>query len=180
MVWEIQFLQWLQTNVVWDWLTPIMEFCTKMGNAGLIWVAVTVALLIFPSTRKYGLIAALSLVLNLLLCNICLKPMIGRIRPFNVTDVDLLIPTPGDYSFPSGHTSASFAVALPVYFWNKKAGIIAIIFGALIAFSRMYFFVHYPTDILGGLLVGLASAYIAKFIVERYSKKLSGSTSGKA
>ena len=108
MAWEIAFLQWIQANVVCDWLTPIMEFCTNMGG-GLIWIAITIILLIFPQTRKLGLITALALLINILLCNVFLKPLIARPRPFTLAEVELLIPAPGDFSFPSGHTSASFA-----------------------------------------------------------------------
>ncbi len=180
MTWETSTLLWLQNNIVNEWLTPIMKFCTQMGNGGLIWILITIVLLLFPKTRKYGFISALALVINVVICNVCLKPLIARPRPFTVTEINLLIPAPGGFSFPSGHTSSSFAAATAIYFWHKKIGIAALIFAALVAFSRMYFFVHYPTDVLCGLIVGIGSAFAAKYIVEFYYKKKAVSTSGKA
>lgn len=180
MAWEISFLQWIQENIVCSWLTPIMQTVTELGNMGLIWVLVTVALLIFPQTRKYGLISALALIINALVCNGLLKSIFARPRPFTVTDIQLLIPPPGGYSFPSGHTSSSFAAATSLCFWNKKAGIVGIILASLIAFSRMYFFVHYPTDVLCGLILGIAAAFLAKAIVDFCYKKRAASKSGRA
>lgn len=180
MAWEIAFLQWIQENIVCSWLTPIMELVTTLGNVGLIWILITVALLIFPKTRKYGLISALALLISTLICNVCLKPLFARPRPFTVADVQLLIPPPGGYSFPSGHTASSFAAAVSLCFWNKKAGIAGVILASLIAFSRMYFFVHYPTDVLVGLILGIASAFLALAIVNLCYKKRDGSTSGRA
>ncbi len=179
MAWEIAFLQWIQANVVCDWLTPIMEFCTNMGG-GLIWIAITIILLIFPQTRKLGLITALALLINILLCNVFLKPLIARPRPFTLAEVELLIPAPGDFSFPSGHTSASFAAATAIFLGWRKAGIAALLFAGVVAFSRLYFFVHFPTDVLGGLVVGVLAAWLSTVIVNYCSKKMSKPTSGKA
>ncbi|MEG0874148.1 MAG: phosphatase PAP2 family protein [Clostridiales bacterium] len=180
MAFELVFLQWIQDNVVCHWLTTIMQMFTNLGNSAIIWIVAIAALLIFKKTRKYGFMAALALLINLLICNAILKPLIDRPRPFTKVAIDLLVAQPGPHSFPSGHTSSAFAVATVIFFWSKPWGVPALFIGALTAFSRMYFFLHYPTDILGGLIVGIGSAFIAKALVEYYSKNKLGSTSGNA
>lgn len=181
MPFELSFLTWIQNNLVSDTLTPIMKFFTEIGNYAIPWIIIIILLLIFPQTRKFGVIAACALLLDALICNGILKPLIDRPRPFTQVDITLLIPTPGPHSFPSGHTASSFAVAAAVCFWKKGWGIGALVLAALIAFSRMYFFVHYPTDILGGIVVGVGCAFLAKYIVDKvYPKNKSESNSGKA
>ena len=112
-----------------------------------------------------------------LLCgNLLLKPLIGRIRPFNVQDaITLLIAAPLDYSFPSGHTMSSFAAAMVLLLTDRRMGIPAMLLAGLIAFSRMYLYVHYPTDILGGALLGILCGYLGCRIVqktEQYKRKI--------
>lgn len=93
---------------------------------------------------------------GLIIGNFILKNFVARERPCWIdTEVFMLIPVPHDYSFPSGHTLASTISAVILMQESKKFGIPACILAALIAFSRMYLFVHFPTDILGGLILGL-------------------------
>ena len=110
-----------------------------------------------------------SLCMDALLCNVILKPMIARIRPYHVnTAIELLVRPPRDYSFPSGHTAASFTAVAALYFTGqKKMGRIFLIAAILIAFSRMYLYIHYPTDILGGILVGVLSGYLGYVITQK-------------
>ena len=115
-----------------------------------------------------------ALLVDLLLCNGIIKPLFQRTRPYEVnTAVQLLISRPVDYSFPSGHTAASFASAAALYLSGaKKMAVPALILACLIAFSRMYFYVHYPTDIVGGIAVGVLSAYLGNRIVKRFGHNI--------
>lgn len=144
----------------------IMCFFTKLGNAGMLWIAIAVVLLAFPKTRKCGMVVAVSLCIEVLLCNVILKNAVGRIRPCDVnTSIRLLVSRPTDFSFPSGHTASSFAAAAALYFSGMKTlWKPALAVAAIIAFSRMYLYVHYPTDILGGIVIGVLSGYIGKCI----------------
>ena len=165
---KLQILDWLQNirTPLGDIIVPLIS---GLGNAGIIWIALTLVLLVIPKTRRSGLIMALALIADLILCNGILKNLVARTRPYDVnTAVNLLIEKPVDYSFPSGHTAASFAAVTALYLaGEKKLWKPALVLSILIAFTRMYLYVHYPTDILGGIAVGIISGYIGFFIAGR-------------
>ena len=152
-----------------------MVAVTKLGDAGIVWIILTVILLLIPKTRKSGLYMAVALIADLIICNVILKPIVARIRPYSINQTVQLLVTPlKDYSFPSGHTAASFASVSALYFAGRKrmaAG--ALIVSVLIAFSRMYLYVHYPTDVLGGLIIGLLCGWIADMIIQKVMEKRS-------
>lgn len=158
-------LNFIQNHIVCSFLTPVMLFFTDLGNGGLLWVLLAFVLLTGKGTRRYGLILAVALLLSLLLCDLVLKNLIARPRPFAVHDIALLIAPPGSYSFPSGHTASSFAAATVLWFWQRKWGLAAYVCAGLIAFSRLYFYVHYPGDIVGGIVLGLLLAVLASLLV---------------
>ena len=107
MSWEIEFLNSIQHLLRNEFLDAVMPFISSLGNAGIFWILLTVVLLIIPKTRKAGVASAIALVLMLVTGNMILKPLIARLRPFTVnTAIELLIPPPSDFSFPSGHTFA--------------------------------------------------------------------------
>lgn len=109
---------------------------------------------------------AVSLGLEALCCNVILKPFVARIRPCDINlSVELFIPHPKGFSFPSGHTGASFAAASALFFNRKRLGILALILAALIGFSRLYLYVHYPTDVLAGALLGIMFGWIGNRLV---------------
>lgn len=165
---ELQLLHMLQ-GLHEEWLDAVMIFVTTLGNGGFIWIVLSVVLIVIPRTRKCGLGMLLAMAITFLLGNLILKNIIARPRPFAVdTSVMLLIPKPSEYSFPSGHTSSSFAAACTLYAYYRKPGVAALLVAGMIAFSRMYLFVHYPTDILGGMLIGGLIA----LLVFRYTKKV--------
>lgn len=144
-----------------DWLSDIMIFFSTIGNGGMCWIAVCIVLLLLPRTRKCGIAMAISMLLTMILGNEIIKKVVARPRPCVVDrSVTLLIPFPGQYSFPSGHTSNSFSAAVSILLFYRKPGIAALIVAGIIAFSRMYLFVHYPTDILGGILLGTLNAML--------------------
>ena len=144
-----------------------MTAVTGLGDGGWIWISLTVLLLLFPGTRKTGMAMALSLVLELLLCNVILKPLVARVRPFDVnTAIQLLVAPPSDDSFPSGHTAASFAAASALYFSKSRLWIPAAVLAVLIGFSRLYLYVHYPTDVLAGALLGILMGRIGTALLQ--------------
>jgi undecaprenyl-diphosphatase len=166
--WELGILDWIGRNLQNSFFDGIMPWVSFLGNVGWFWILLALLLLLNKPTRKAGLTMALALVFSLLLANIVLKPLTARIRPFDVnTAVRLLIDAPHDFSFPSGHTQASFAAAAALFHYYKKAGIGALILAALIAFSRLYLYVHYPSDVLAALLFGILLGNLAYQAVKR-------------
>ena len=164
----LDFIQGMRTPVG----DAVMCFITKLGNAGMIWIVLAVILLLIPKTRKTGIIILAALCIDLVVCNGILKNLYARIRPCDVnTQIQLLIARPDDFSFPSGHTAASFAAVAALYFsGERKLWKPALVLACLIAFSRLYLYVHYPTDILGGILVGIAAGYIGYVMNQKWLK----------
>ena len=172
---ELSILDWIQTLHT-PFLDKIMVFITRLGDAGIIWIVLSIVLLLIPKTRKSGAVMVVALVVDVLLCNIVLKNLVARTRPYDVnTGVHLLVAKLHDYSFPSGHTAASFTAVVALSFaGEKRAWKAALVLACLIAFSRMYLYVHYPTDVLGGVLVGIAAGYGGYRVVkalEQYKKE---------
>lgn len=164
---EMDFLLFLQKLH-----TPVLDFffsnITVLGNAGIVWIIACIIMFCTKKYRKNGILFAISLVCCFLLGNIFLKNVIARERPCWInTDIILLITNPKDYSFPSGHSMHSFVGALSIWYANKKWGIAAFILAGLIAFSRMYLFVHYPTDVVIGITIGL----LVTFFVHKIGRK---------
>lgn len=169
---EIAILDWIQEirTPVGDQIMPLI---TRLGDAGAVWILLAVILLLLPKTRRSGVILIAALCVDLVLCNGILKNLFERTRPFYVnTAVSLLIPKPGEFSFPSGHTAASFTAVAALYFaGEQRLWKPALALAAVIAFSRLYLYVHYPTDILGGIIAGIAAGYIGNQIVSRFYRK---------
>ena len=158
-----EILLQIQQHLRTDMLTPFMKIVTFLGNGGWFWILCAVVLLAIPKTRKTGYAAVLSLIFGVIVTNLLLKNIVARPRPF--AEIEALIPLiakPTDFSFPSGHTTASFAVALVMLrMLPKKIGIPAVVLAALVAFSRLYLGVHYPTDVLAGFVVALVGSSLA-------------------
>jgi len=173
---EIVLLNGLQSVLRCTFCDKFFEIITHLGDAGIFWIILTVIFLCFKNTRKMGICMAFSLILGLITGNLIMKNLFARTRPFyydsaSVGLEDLLIKEPHDYSFPSGHTLASFNGAISIFLHNKKWGVAALVLAALIAFSRLYLFVHFPTDILGGILLATACSLVSYYIVKRFLAK---------
>lgn len=148
-------LDFIQTHLMHPFLTVFLRFFTQIGDNGMLWIAIGIGLLCFPKTRKIGTGLLVCLMLEHTLCSLLLKPLVARPRPFiQNPDVTLLIPKLRSFSFPSGHSASSFCGALYLWGWNKKWGIPAVITAVLIAASRLYFYVHFPSDVLCGAVIG--------------------------
>ena len=162
-----EILLLIQRYLRMDMLTPFMKSVTFLGNGGWFWILCAVVLLAVQKTRKTGYAAALSLIFGSIVTNLLLKNIVARPRPF--AEIEALIPMitkPKDFSFPSGHTTASFAVALVMLrMLPKKFGIPAVVLAALVAFSRLYLGVHYPTDVLAGFVIALVGSTLSVWIV---------------
>ncbi|MDW8800981.1 phosphatase PAP2 family protein [Clostridium sp. A1-XYC3] len=158
---DLNLLRFIHDNLQNPILDRIVPFITYLGNGGILWITITVALVITKRYRRIGLICGLALLVNTIIGEGILKHLFQRQRPFVlVPTVDLIIPKPSSYSFPSGHTSTAFAAAGILATQFKKYRVPIIILAVLIALSRLYLFVHYPSDILTGVIVGLFSAKI--------------------
>lgn len=147
---------------------------TLFGDGGIFWIVLAAVLLIIPKTRKFGLAMAIALAFEAIVCNVIIKPIVNRPRPFEYLDsyMELLVNMPTDASFPSGHTGASFACAGALIFTKSKFCIPATILALLIAFSRLYLFVHFPTDVLAGMGLGLISGFIGALIMTSIMKSV--------
>ena len=167
---EVTLLLWIQEHLRSEFLTPLFRFITTSGNSGLIWIAVTCFLLAFKKTRKAGVMSAVALVFSLIFTNLLIKPLVARTRPYELMDrLVILIERPHDFSFPSGHTTAAFASAWVMFRQlPKKIGIPALVYAFLMAFSRLYFGVHYPTDVLGGIVLGVLYAVAAMLVCTKW------------
>lgn len=167
-------LLWIQEYVRNDFLTPIFKFITSLGDGGVIWIIIAIVLLFIKNYRKTGLMVGASLLGSLLFNNTIVKNIVCRTRPYKVIEsLTILIPEPGEFSFPSGHTSSSFAAGVVLYLMlPKKYGVPALILAFLISISRLYVGVHYPTDVLGGMVMGTLIAVCVVKIGEKISAKI--------
>lgn len=171
---DIMILNMIQTYLHYDFLNSIMIFLSRIGDGGFVWITIGVLFLLSKKYRKYGFLILIALGLEALFVNITLKPLIQRIRPFNInTTIELLIPSPRDFSFPSGHTASAFAAATILLYTNRKIAISGMILASLIAFSRLYLYVHFPSDIIAGVLIGMISGWIVMSGYRRWSLKQS-------
>lgn len=154
---EANIVLWIQENLRVGFLNPVMQAITTLGDGGVFWIILSVLLLLFKKTRKVGLCCSLGLIFDLLVVNIAIKPLVARIRPYEILkEITILTHQPGDHSFPSGHSAGSFACAWAFFrAYKKKWGVPALVLAALIALSRLYVGVHYPTDVIGGIVIGI-------------------------
>lgn len=162
-------LLWIQEAVRIPILSPFFIFITHLGDSGMIWIAITLILLAFKRTRRIGLMALLALIGSLVVNNMILKNLIARTRPYEViAGLEILVEAQKDLSFPSGHAGSSFAAAT-VYLRNmdKKTGVPLFILAILIALSRLYVGVHYPSDVLAGTIIGILLGILAEKLVKR-------------
>lgn len=143
-----------------------MPKITVLGDKGLFWILVALVLICTKKFRKVGIMLGIAYIFGFLIGNLTLKPLIGRIRPYDVnTEIELLIAALSDYSFPSGHTLICFEAATVLMLTErKKFGFAALIIAILVAFSRLYLYVHYPTDVLAGMILGIGFGVLGFYL----------------
>ena len=163
-------LDLIQNNLRCGFADGLMKFFTMLGNGGMIWIVLGLVLCCFKKYRACGVAVIVGLLLGLVISTLGIKNIVCRPRPFvQNPGVSLIIPPPSGYSFPSGHALSSFTAAFLLLMYRVKyIDIAALILACLIAFSRMYLYVHFPTDILGGIaaaaVIAAAVYYAAKYI----------------
>lgn len=170
---ESGILLWVQEYLRRDWLDPVWIWITTLGNGGMIWILLSVGLLIPKKTRKTGMLALLALAFSYLINNLLLKNLIARTRPYEViAGLHTLVGAQRDYSFPSGHTASSFTAAVVLFCRLPKCfSSFLLLLAFLIAFSRLYVGVHYPSDIIGGAISGTLIALLLLW-ADKYRKKI--------
>lgn len=175
--WDVNVLNWIQehiTNPVLDIFFPIV---TVFGDKGLFLIAVAVAFLFFKKTRKTGIMMGAALLLGLILGNGIAKNIFLRVRPYELegalrTAEDIIASVPHDSSFPSGHSLACFECATVLLYRDRRFGIPALILAVAVALSRVYLYIHFPTDVMAGALLGIINGILAILIVNAVLKVL--------
>ncbi len=164
---EFWILSLIQDILGCEFLDFLIPKITMLGNSGIIWIVTGIVLLCTKKYRRGGVFLLVGLLLGLIFGNVILKNVIARPRPCWIYDVPMLIPNPTDFSFPSGHTLSSFISAFVLARINHKFAIPAFTLAGVMAFTRMYLFAHFPTDILGGI----ALAYAIYLLLKKHIKK---------
>ncbi|MBO4686172.1 MAG: phosphatase PAP2 family protein [Lachnospiraceae bacterium] len=171
---DADFLLYIQDHIRCGILDNFFPYITHLGTAGSFWILLTAVLMCFKKTRRAAVCSAIALLGSLLLNNMLLKPLVGRVRPYEVIEgLKLIGKKATDPSFPSGHTAASIASAVALCrFLKKRYSIPLLALALLIGFSRLYIGIHYPTDVLMGLLDGIALGIVGILIENAMYKKL--------
>lgn len=167
---DSEMIMWIQEHLRCDGATEFFRAVTSLGNAGFIWIVLSLLLLFVKKTRRAGICTAVSLISVFIINNLVLKNIFGRIRPYEVVaGLIPLVDKPMDPSFPSGHTAAAFAAAAAAIFGGatKKIAVPAAVLAVLIAFSRLYLGVHYPSDVFFGAVTGMVTALLCSAAVKR-------------
>lgn len=176
LLYEIEFaiLEAIQ-QLRCPFLDALLGVITRLGDGGIFWIGLSVILCLPKKTRKWGVTMLFALAFGAIVCNLTLKPLIARERPYNnplgmytFEQLEAMgIHLSSDYSFPSGHTTASFAAAVGMFLRNKKWGSVALVTAVLIAFSRLYLYVHFPTDVLFGMAFGTTAALLSYLLWDK-------------
>lgn len=170
---ELKILDFIQENLRFGFLDDLMVLLTRLADDGICWIVLAIALICFKPSRKMGITLGLALLFGLLVGNLGLKNLFARPRPYTVNpDIvpSMLIDTLKSYSFPSGHTRCCFESGMAMFLCDKRWGKAAFVLGGFIGFSRMYLYMHYPTDVLVGALLGLLNGFVAFIIVDKIYK----------
>lgn len=177
MDWAI--LNWIQDTLGSGFMDFIMPQITALGNAGIIWIVMAICLLITKKYRKLGVLVLVGLFMGLIIGNGIVKNLVARPRPCWINSgFPLLIPYPTDFSFPSGHTQSSVIAATILTMGNKKFGFVAIPLAVLISFSRLYLYVHFPSDVLAGAVMGIAIGAVTFIVGNKITRRIKNNFKG--
>lgn len=169
---EGEILLWIQECVRNPFLTPVMKFCSMIGNAGIVWICLALLIFCIPKTRMVGATMFFALFSSLVVNNLILKNIVARVRPYEVVDgLNLIVAKAVDASFPSGHAAASFAAAVVMLrMMPEKYGVPAMVLATMIALSRLYVGIHYPTDVLFGVFSGCVLGYLSTLLCSYHQR----------
>lgn len=168
--WDTDVLFWFQDHLRADWLNPIMKVITHLGDGGIIWILLCIALLIPKKTRRIGLVAAIALAFSFCVNDLIIKHLVNRVRPYDaIQGLVRLIGPESSTSFPSGHSSAAFATTTGILLashkkWPVWPKLLIVFFACVIAFSRIYVGVHYPSDVIMGMVVAISCSLIGYLV----------------
>ena len=174
---DLPILDWIAANLWCPALDVLMPIITMFGDGGIFWIVISLVLIFTKKHRRTGLGMAFALIMGLLVCNIILKPGVARIRPYDfqmeyfAKEIALIAGGMHDFSFPSGHTIASFEACTVLMLGNKKMGIPATILAIAIAFSRLYLYLHYPTDVIASIVLGTIFGIIGYALAKKCNFK---------
>ena len=164
---ELPILFWIREHLTTPFLDAVMPYISSLARTGEVWILLALILVCFKKTRKAGVAMGLAMACGYLIGNMGMKNLFARTRPYDVAEVELLVAKLHDFSFPSGHTLVSFEAATALTVYHRRWGVAALVLAALIAYSRLYLFVHYPTDVVAGALLGVGIALAACYVTDR-------------
>ena len=175
--WDVNVLNWIQEHVCNPFLDIVFTILTYFGEGGIFWIAMALVFLFYKKTRRTGIMMGAAMIIGIALGNGILKNVIGRVRPYDLEGAlraakDIIVPVSSDASFPSGHSLACFECATVLMYRNVKIGIPALILSIGVGLSRIYAYVHYPTDVIAGAILGCLFALLGIVIVNAVLKKL--------
>lgn len=164
---ELPILWWIREHLTNPFLDTVMPYISSLAHSGEFWILLALILLCFKKTRKAGMAMGIAMACGYLIGNMGMKNLFARTRPYDMTEVELLVAKLHDFSFPSGHTLVSFEAATALTVYHRRWGIAALVLATVIALSRLYLFVHYPTDVLAGALLGVGIGLAACWVTNR-------------
>lgn len=171
LIYEWDILYFIQNNLRTSFLDVFLSKITLIGELALCWFIWAIVLLFFKKYRKHGIVLIIGILIGALIGNLILKNAVARPRPCWIdTSVELLIKNPTDFSFPSGHTLSSTIAAVILTLTNKKFGYFAIPLAVILSFSRLYLFVHFPSDVFSGMVIGLIVGFATYFVAKNIIK----------
>ena len=170
-MWELGVLEWFD-SIHGTVLDPLMVGITYSATSGLIWFVLGFLMTCSQRWRRCGVSVIVAVAVTYIVVDVVLKPLVCRDRPFAVEDFDLLIAAPDSWSFPSGHTASAFAGATAILIHSRRWGCVAMLYAILVGISRVYLCVHWPTDVLGGIVLGAAVGTAGAWIAKRLRKRL--------
>ncbi len=169
---DFNLVLWVQECIRSPFLSAFFIPFTTIGNAGILFIVIGALMLLFKKTRLSGAILLTSLTISFILNDLIIKNIVQRPRPYDTfSQIIPLVPPPGKYSFPSGHTAAAFSSMITLFFTQKKYAITGLIIALLMGFSRIYVGVHYPTDVLFGAILGTTVAVVTAIIFKKIMHK---------
>ncbi len=172
MGWEFTILDWIQNNMRSPWLDTLVANFSELANIGAPWILLALVLIMYKPTRRTGCFLAAAMLLEFVVVDMGMKPLFDRPRPCDVnTAIDMLVQRPNSASFPSGHSAQAFVVSSALYYCHSKLFVPVLVVSVLMALSRLYLYVHFPTDVMIGMLVGWLCGFVAVEFCRKWELK---------